>query len=661
MAAISRRHSMPEVPRRSGALAAAVPRRGSTGALPRRALAPAPERRLSSSSVTGSVSHLQRITVLDITAILSVSIRVEGFQYDSSIMEHPEFLLHTVVVFQCQQHGSRHVETSWKTYRTFQEFQVLDSQLRQRFPVEMCAIPPPAPHRRRTFFRLHRTRSFLSRRCRELGEYLNLLLHDAPMRLTRFLDPRAPLVLRCFCNFDASFGQRVELRANQYEHCDVCLDALADLDVVPRDSIEVSSSLELVVRADSEIERQQDELKQQREWRRQTRERKPPRDETDRLNELEANLMDDRARNIAMCSRFECTCRRASFHATQTQMSRILTFHGHRQRYHPGEDGPTALYCVLFRLQQLNDLDRKLHDLISQYSGSGVQTDSYSSQEEDFYFYEGCEGGDAQLAAGVSLLREALSRYGLMHVYRVRDAFQTTVVDLKKKLHRFKSGAHHRVGTVELSLLSTMLDLHITVLTNDHQGTIHDILPLPGLPSIRSGGRVSVTLGYSLPTVFNVNGTYVLAERVAPPSSGPTSGGRDPTLWRGLDEMERQLMALIEAEVKTDMAYLAPFDHDEAEAVNRALLEVIWNDCEQNPKLFTLFRRMAQQFGRGQTSARVFCLYLEVAFGVDGAAYLEDMLLHVLPEESLRKKLWRMRWLRVHRLLAKRLTIGAAA
>ncbi|TMW65740.1 hypothetical protein Poli38472_008382 [Pythium oligandrum] len=613
---------------------------------------------MNNSRPRSSLRQSMRVTVRDITAILSVEIRVDGFQYDSSIMEHPEFMLTTIVVFQCRQHGGKQMETQWKIYRTFQEFVGLDSQLRQRFPTEMTLITPPRPHRRRTFFRLHRTKAFLNKRCHELNAYLSSVLDTSSMRLTRFMDPRAPLVLRCFCNFDAGFGRKLVVRQNQLDSCVLCLDALP----VRRVSMDEDMSLEMLRHVSDDlffdedcgvspehalpIENTHQEFKQQQILRQQRRSQhqRPG----SKFDELEANLLDDHARNLVMCSRYECSCRRMSFQVTGNTMRRILQLHGCRQIYRPVEESVSALFCVLFRLQQFNDLDKKLYDILTEYSNdkSPMRATTSSSDDE-----EPCE--DAQLSAGVELLREALANYGLLYVRRLESHFRTSAVDLKKKLHEFKNDQHHRVGALELVLLSTMLDLSITLITNDHSGTIQEIFPLPNLPPIRNGGRLALTLGYILPNMYCVNGMYVLGE---PLDTQPEAEQPAPSMWLGLEELDRCFMALVEREMQSDLSTLDCFDQNVAETLNKAILDAVWNDCHHNPNLFHLFQRQARQFGNGRTTANFFFQYLELAFGVDGATYLVDFLLHVLPERSLREKLLRARWMRVHRHLAKRVT-----
>lgn len=631
------------------------------------------------------------VAVRDITAILRVAVNVAGFQFDASIMEHPEFLIATRVVFQCRQFGGRALETHWKVYRSFHEFQGLDAQLRAAFPLMMVNIRPPRVHKRRTLLRLHKTRKFLGRRCQELDAYLAALLNNSSLRLSRFMDPRAPLVLRCFCNFDAGFGRGgVAFQPNQLESCVLCLDNVSET----RESLADQRALDQVADADAAVKSQEWELQQQQLQRERWRHERL-RSAGSRYDELEANLLDDRARNMAMCLKFECACQYSSFHVTHNKMARILQQRGLKQVYKPREGGATALFCVLFRLQQYNDLDKRLYDAMTGFHAKGAD-----------------DARHEQLAQGVAVLRQAVANYGLLHVHALEAHLRTSAVELKKKLHAFKAKHHHRVGALELLLLSTMLDLSISLVTNDHEGTEQRIEPLgAGLQPIRRGGRVHITLGYILPTIFNVEGFYLLAESAAPdelprvlswrahqavgdstqepkPLIGVVrdsfdlaerweeddedESGEDEMdaetrrqrrwqrrrrrMWLGVEEMDRCLIEAIDAQLRSELAGLAPFDHDVAEALNKAILDAVWDDCQHNPNLFHLFQRQARQFGKARTSATFFCQYLEVAFGAEGAAYLVDFLLHVLPEEELRKQLLRARWLRLRRQLVKRVS-----
>jgi hypothetical protein len=346
--------------------------------------------------------------------------------------------------------------------------------------------------------------------------------------------------------------------------------------------------------------------------------------------------------------------------------------------YRPLEGGATALYCVLYRLQQFNDLDKRLHDALTGFPEKGDTTHE-------------------QLTRGVEILRHALANYGLLHTHALEVEFRMNAVDLKKKLHEFKSRHQHRVGAMELVLLATMLDLSIELITNDHDGTTQRIEPLSqdGMwTPIRLGGRIHLTLGYILPTIFNVNGFYLLAEPVAErsravgtvtdvrcrPSSVVNLSDNESIvtgaaisesivaapamldletrrrMWLGVEEMDRCLIEVIDAQMRSDLAWIGArfFDHDVAETLNKAILDAVWDDCQHNPNLFHLFQKQARQFGKSRTSAHFFFQYLEVAFGMEGAAYLVDFLLHVLPEEELRKQLLRARWFRVRRHLTKR-------
>lgn len=661
-----------------------------------------------------------RFSLEDVTAILKVSIVVDGFQYDSSIMEHAEFQIATTLVFQCRQFGGQALQSSWQVFRTFQEFQGLDAQLRLAFPAKMAQLQPPRTHRRRTFFRLHRTTNFLRTRVAELNDYMANVIDSATMRLSRFLDPRAPLILRCFCNLDIGFGQHVTLHDYRLESCVLCLDDLRDgvghSQDHARDVDEESKQLlSQIVRVDSSAKALEWELQQQQlhrpRWRadraraetqqtmqqqserhlnRHTYLRHQPRSVTKfDFDALAANRLDDRARNLAMCLKFECACQYSTFTLATNKMDRILRSHGYHATYRPRR-GITALYCVLVKLQQYNDVDKKLYDALAglpvnahepnaygdmqqngENSGSGEhqahplprhhnsKTATMNFHHEDLHEQEldDDDNTSQQLTIGVERLRQALVLYGLLHGYVLESHFRMASVDLKKKMHAFKSDSHLRVGAIELVILCSMLDLSITLVTNDHDGTVDRIDPLLGMPPIRRGGRISITLGYILPTVFDVNGFYLLAEPLAASlinrSQVPMSMRH--RMWLGVEELDRCLIAQIEEVMQSDLVWLQPFDHDLAELLNKAVLDAVWDDCQHNPSLFHLFQRQAQQFGKGRITGTLFVQYLEVAFGVEGAAYLVDFLLHVLPELELRKKLLRARWSRVCRRLTKRL------
>ncbi|OWZ12447.1 hypothetical protein PHMEG_00014394, partial [Phytophthora megakarya] len=447
-------------------------------------------------------------------------------------------------------------------------------------------------------------------------------------------------VLRCFCNFDVGLTTAVvTVLPNQFDNCVLCLDYRdREEDAKARMNGTVGTVDSSEYSALEGIE----------------------------LDELQANLMDDKARNMAMCTKYECACRVSPFRVTHNKMMRMLRLRGFRQSYAPPEGALTALYCVLYKLQQFNDLDKRLYDALAGFPPNGTN----SMQENGKLVQEASDAlanDHLQLSVGVELLRQTLANYGLLHVHTLERHFRTSAIDLKRRLHEFKSRRQQRVGTVELVLLATMLDLSIQLITNDHEGSEHQILPLAGLRPIRKGGRITLTCGYILPTLMCVNGFYLLAERwrTVPRIVGNLGYEEEMQLterqrrqmWQGVDEMDRRFMAEIERtlSVGTD-AFALAFDFDMAESLNSAILDAVWDDCQHNPNLFYLFQRHARQFGKGRTTSRFFMQYLEMAFGLEGASYLVDFLLHVLPEDDLRKQLLHTRWMRLHRQLAKRVS-----
>ncbi|KAF4034353.1 PX domain-containing protein [Phytophthora infestans] len=607
-----------------------------------------------------------RLAVHDVTAILQVRVHIDGSQFDSSLMTQPEFLLATRVVFRSVRHGGTQLQASWRVFRSFHEFQGLDAQLRHAFPQDMKLLAPPPPHRRRTWLRRHRSAKFLAKRCAELNDYLERLLSSSHLRLTRFLDPRAPLVLRCFCNFDVGLiTAETTVLPNQFESCVLCLDYRdRDEDAKGRmngtmgtvDSSEYSALEGIEFEQEFEDRDSEQLIRQRRPSRMQER-----RSDDAKLDELQANLMDDKSRNMAMCTKYECACRVSPFRVTHNKMMRMLRLRGFKQTYAPPEGALTALYCVLYKLQQFNDLDKRLYDALTGFPVKTTQPNGTSEREAT----DALANDHLQLSVGVELLRQTLANFGLLHVHTLERHFRTSAVDLKKRLHEFKSRRQLRVGALELVLLATMLDLSIFLVTNDHEGSEQNILPLAGLRSIRKGGRVSMTFGYILPTLVCVNGFYLLAERERlVPGIMPDVESEEEMvmterqrrrMWQGVDEMDRRFMAEIERTLSSGADALAlAFDFDVADSLNSAILDAVWDDCQHNPNLFYLFQRQARQFGKGRTTARFFMQYLEVAFGLEGATYLVDFLLHVLPEEELRKQLLHARWMRLHRQLAKR-------
>ncbi|CAI5719931.1 unnamed protein product [Hyaloperonospora brassicae] len=639
------------------------------------------------------------VAVRDVTALLHVHLRVHKSHFDRSRMTQPEFALSTHIVFRSVQHGGTRLQASWQVFRSFVEFQGLDAQLRVAFPDEMKRLAAPVPHRRRTWLRRHCRPKFLIKRCVELNDYFRHLLQLPELRLTRFLDPRASQVLRCFCNFETGLSTaEVSVVPNQFEDCVLCLDSRErDMGQVSRwinsreregdgggggegrggggetvnsseRSAQVVESFEVDENADDGAATSGEEMKQQQIL---TMTESRPCDGAN-LDELEANLMDDKTRNVAICTKFECSCRVSPFRVAHGKMKRMLRHRGFEQCYAPPADSAlTALYCVLYKLQQLNDLDKRLFDALTKGSITTATTMMLNEHNDDLMHAKALERAaneHLQLSMGVELLQHTLADYGLLHVHALERHFRTPAIDLKKRLHEFKSRRQVRVGKVELVLLATMLDLCIHLITNDHEGSEQAIVPLAGLRPIRKGGRLTLTCGYMLPTVVCVSGFYLLAERQQRRDVSGTAAKLEGEelveeipqgrrMWQGIDELDRHFMAEIKQTISDGAATIAlAFDFDVADCLNSAILDAVWDDCQHNPKLFYLFHRQARQFGKGHITAHFFMHYLELSFGLEGASYLVDFLLHVLPEAELRKQLVHARWSRVRGQLAKRVS-----
>lgn len=559
------------------------------------------------------------VAVHMITTILQVHVHVAGFQFDRSLMAQPEFCLATRLVFCTVAHGTTPLQASWQLFRTFQDFQGLDTQLRRALPHEMTVVAPLPRHRRRTWLHCHRHASFLTKRCAELNRYLERVVERPDLRLTRFLDPRAPLMLRYFCNFEAAIGSATVAKVqHSFRNWVLSLEYKKDEGAGRADSL-VRPPLAI----DDENRRGHAHVVKDVQ-----------------LDELEANLLDDKLRNVVLCVKYHCACRVAPFSVVYPNFVRMLHFRGWKPVYVPLEGTTyTALYCVLYHLQQWNDLDKRLYDAMTEFGRPEATLHASVATQH------------LQLSSGVDVMHQTLANYGLLHAHILAHEFNTTTVDVQRRLHDFKARRHVRVGAMELALLATMLNLSIRLVTNDHAGSETEIRPLATLPALRRGNRSSLTLGYTLPTLQSVHGFYLLADR----TSGTVplfSAHERRAMWQGTDEMDRHFLVAIETTLAKGTLW--SFDDDVADALNPAILNAVWDDCHHNPNLFALFQRQAREFGKRRTSAHTFLRYLELAFTLEGATYLVDFLLHVLPEDELRTQLHAVRWMRVHRQVATR-------
>nr|CCA22041.1 conserved hypothetical protein [Albugo laibachii Nc14] len=653
----------------------------------------------------------RRMSQHQIAAIIRIDIRVQGYHSDASIMEHPEYILTTTILFRVRHCDSHLYVSTWQTQRSFHSFQTLDAQLRHHFPFQMSRIPTLQLHRSRTLLGMHRTHRFLMRRCMELNTYLNGVIECTSDHLVDLTAGNAPFYFNKFCDFENGFGVHVRVFVpckGGVEATKRILDetrgkyaswtqASGDTTVSPilsqgstiASNYEIWQNNKSVPDLDasinwSEIDSVRDSQTSRRSFREKWRQCR--RHVTLLLDSLRItneqvpydpkDTKGSQWNTIKMCDANECSCNSSSYEQTHSEMQQILR-KWDCEEVSVSLQTPTVFACILVQLEKCLELcmtqDEPQHDsestrkerdtkctlssksVLVRYSSVNGALESQQTTLEALYDATNrynvnlCAQEQRELTENANTLCEIMVQYGLLHVDQLEAYFQIPEIELKKRLHRFRSTQRTRVGALELILLSTILNIRIDLIINDNaDGTLHEVTPLPHLRPLREGDLVRVSLGYMLPSRQQVDGAFLITNRIenckANESAEPL---RDQ--WKGVKSIQNAFITLLrqlESEADGSRTGIRQFDSETADMLNASILDAVWDDCQQNPNLFQMFQCQAKDFGKGIVSAKEFIEYLVLAFSTDGAIYLVDFLLYVLPDPNLRRELFLARWQR---------------
>ncbi|RHY85174.1 hypothetical protein DYB37_000800 [Aphanomyces astaci] len=578
-------------------------------------------------------SH-QRIVIRlhDIRTIHKCTVHVHTCRFDASIMEQPEYAISTEMVFACRQYPHMAFQSSWTTWRSFDEFRVLDYQLRQipmhkastpkTTPLDvvvestapatslplfswwrkstptstgtkdvveqhpMVAIAPLPLHRRKRWLFQHKTKSFMVQRQGELEAYLQAVCATS-LRLLHFLDIHAPPYMRYFCNFDAGFGTQL--------HVTVWNPSLGAV-------------------------------------------------ETDKLDVLESHLLDDASRGILLCSTYGCKCHFQSLVDGHRNMQAYLTskhlqivpwdLPGIPEDDDTSCDVRTAYLCLVQELYTIEDMELELASL----------------ERLDKLRHKGAIHRMPATAAAEKL-RRYMTNYGILHAEAIASHVGMNVIDVKKAFHVAKKPTQVRVGALALQTLATMLNLTIILVTNDHRHTVRTVVPWKSPPPLVDGPPRHLMWSYLLPTSQYIHGHYRILRSLAPLSSQmqPKMSQQD---WMVMDKRFVRSMAHV---VENNVITVVDSEDMTAEVLQQAILDAVWLACEQNPKRFQRFQWTSKQYGTSRMPGATFFAFLEELFRPTGAAYISDFLVHVLPLPKKRQALVRARWNRFHsELMIKR-------
>ncbi|KAF0687723.1 Aste57867_20558 [Aphanomyces stellatus] len=592
---------------------------------------------------TAEEEHVE-INVHDIRVIHKVTLHVTDFRFDESIMVHPEYAITTELVFACRQYPHMAFVSTWITWRAFDEFRVLDHQLRQiptptvaptkpRGPAKkapsklnsdedtgdddddedtdtespatstadlfswwrrsvaaatddqhpMSAVKPPRLHRRKRWLFQHKTKSFMALRQTELEVYVQGVCATS-LRLLHFLDVRAPPYLRYFSNFDAGFGAQLAVTV-------------------------WNPSLGVV--------------------------------EKDKLDMLESHLLDDASRGLTLCTTYGCGCHFLSLDTSLAAKEPCLAAKHLAIVPWMVPDGSnllsrSAYMCAVQELYADDDMDLELESL-------GMLSEKPPSHA-------------SPAIAAADKLRRYMSNYGILHAETIAKHVGMSVIDVKKTFHLCKKKTQVRVGAMPLRTLATMLNVTITLVTNDHRHTVRTVFPWTMLTPLVPGPPRHLLWLYLLPTSQYIHGHYRVLRSLAPsaPQHGPAPLAQQD--WLLMDELfVRSMAAVVDA---NEITVMDTPDGAPSEMLQQAILDAVWLACEQNPKRFQSFQWTSKQYGTSRMPGGTFYAFLEKLFRPMGAAYITDFLVHVLPLPLKRQALLRARWARFHsELMVKRASL----
>ncbi|EQC39427.1 hypothetical protein SDRG_03630 [Saprolegnia diclina VS20] len=539
------------------------------------------------------------VTLHDVTTIHKCVMHVRAFRYDESIMVHPEYYIATDIVFACRQYPHVAFASHWGTWRSFEEFRSLDCQLRT------IKVPSNADTATTT------TASIPTRTWLWWLQTTSKPLPSADHPMNHILPPKTHRTRRwMFQHRTKAFmaKRQTELQAYLQDIVSTPLRLLHFLDVRAPPFLRYFSNFDVGFGSHLKVTVWNPSLATV---------------EKGKLDVLEAHLLDDANRGILLCSTYGCQCHFRSLEQSLAGLVVVLAMKKlMAQPPELADDVERSAYMCLVTELYLPD------DIEIEFASSSLLTHRASFV------------GATPAIAAAEKIRLYMTNFGLLHAEAIATQVRMSVIDVKKVFHRCKRRQYGRVGTIALKTLCSLFNITITLVTNDHKSTMITVTPWKSVPTLLTETR-HLIWGYMVPTSLDVHGQYVVARPfhdVAVPTAKPLS----LLDWRAIDEaMARSISHVIAANA------ISVIETD-ADQLQQAILDAVWDACDQNPKRFQSFQYTSKKYGTTSMPGTTFYTFLERLFRPVGAAYITDFLVHVLPLPAKRQALVQARWASFH-------------
>lgn len=207
----------------------------------------------------------------------------------------------------------------------------------------------------------------------------------------------------------------------------------------------------------------------------------------------------------------------------------------------------------------------------------------------------------------IESFRHQIVQFGLFHATTIAATIEEAVdvIQLKKRLYSFDENT--KAGLIEIRIACTLLNLRLQLVQDQHF-----IEPFQWFHTAIS------------PQILILNSIQ----------------NRESFVAYNNTNLERTVCKNYKSEI-VDVDVLSG---KAARELQSSILKAVWDACEGNRWRFERFQSKAQEYGRTCLNARLFYEYLQQEFTNAGASYITDFLVHILPNDTKRRRLLQCRW-----------------
>ena len=162
-------------------------------------------------------------------------------------------------------------------------------------------------------------------------------------------------------------------------------------------------------------------------------------------------------------------------------------------------DGSCFLHCLVYEMYPLKCLDDYPADMLTVNVGAA-------------------DGRAPRRIRAAKKLRHTLSDYALQHVVQLSQFLMQPIDELRRRYLRFRNCRSEQATVAELYAAASMFNLEIQLVTNDPTFRVDPVVPIRGLPSVRTGGLRILILGYLIPA-DGLAGHYICTQEYSRPSA----------------------------------------------------------------------------------------------------------------------------------------------